>query len=528
MAQSDRQPETTDKEQGATQPTLQIKWQGPGRFEPVRSSLRVKVTLAVLIPLLLIWGAITVIQVTRHQTAVLNSTALIAANAGHVIEKLMRYEVDENHFDKIPEILTITGENDNFKVVYLLDMEGNILFTPSDYGAGGAGDHLSNDEPDCIPCHRLAEAERPESIVVTTDGGQRILRSMTPIENSSQCVKCHEEGQTLALLITDTPMTVLEATLTADLWENIFWLVIAVFSSVIVVNVVLNRLVLSRLRQLTETLTDFGRGRHDLRFPDDEPDEIGQMAEAFNEMGRRVESEEAENRALSLDLRRQSTLRGQLLERLITAQEDERKRLARGVHDELGQAMGGLALQAEVLQRLIAPGNDEARSQLDQIKTLITITTDRLYDLILALRPSALDDLGLVAALRAHAKRALANTGIQFEMETTEFDVRLPPEMEIAVYRMVQEALNNVIRHASAKHVRLRLARREGLFEGQVEDDGRGFNPDEIQSDDSESRGLGLLGMRERIAQFGGRLEIVSQYGAGTTISIKIPLESGD
>ena len=166
MAQSDRQPETTDKEQGATQPTQQIKWQGPGRFEPVRSSLRVKVTLAVLIPLLLIWGAITVIQVTRHQTAVLNSTALIAANAGHVIEKLMRYEIDETHFDKIPEILTITGENDNFRVVYLLDMEGNILFTPSDYGAGGAGDHLSNDEPDCIPCHRLAEAERPESIVV--------------------------------------------------------------------------------------------------------------------------------------------------------------------------------------------------------------------------------------------------------------------------------------------------------------------------------------------------------------------------
>jgi signal transduction histidine kinase len=354
------------------------------------------------------------------------------------------------------------------------------------------------------------------------------LRSMIPVENSPQCAECHREEQTVALLITDTPMTALETTLTADLWENIVWLVIAVFGSVIVVNVVLNRLVLSRLKRLTEVLTGFGRGRHDLRFPDDAPDEIGQVAEAFNEMGRRVESEEAEKRLLSDDLRRQSTLRGQLLERLITAQEDERKRLARGVHDELGQAMGGLALQAEVLHRLISPENDEAKSQLTQIKTLITTTTDRLYDLILALRPSVLDDLGLVVALRAHAKRALANTGIQFEMDATEYDDRLPPEMEIALYRMFQEALNNVIRHASAKQVRLRLARRGDLFEGQVEDDGRGFNPAEIHADDGETRGLGLLGMRERVAQFGGRLEIRSQYGGGTTVSIQIPLENAE
>jgi len=525
MAQSDGQAEPTIEGQGARQPVQQMKWEGHGRFEPLRSSLRVKVTLAVLIPLLLIWGGITIIQVTRHQTAVLNSAALIAANAGHVIEELLRHEITETHFDEPLEILNITGEKDGFRVVYLLDMEGNVLFTP---GGDGSGHNLSNDEPDCLPCHRLAEAERPESIVIAGDGGQRVLRSMIPVENSPQCAECHQEEQTLALLITDTPMTALEATLTADLWENIVWLAIAVFGSVIVVNVVLNRLVLSRLKRFTEVLTGFGRGRHDLRFPDDAPDEIGQVAEAFNEMGRRVESEEAEKRLLSDDLRRQSTLRGQLLERLITAQEDERKRLARGVHDELGQAIGGLALQAEILQRLISPENDEAKSQLTQIKTLITTTTDRLYDLILALRPSVLDDLGLVVALRAHAKRVLADTGIQFEMDTTEYDVRLPPEMEIALYRMFQEALNNVIRHASAKQVRLRLARRGDLFEGQVEDDGRGFNPAEIHADDSETRGLGLLGIRERVAQFGGRLEIVSQYGGGTTVLIQIPLENGE
>ena len=124
MAQSGGQPETTTKESGARQPAQQIKWEGHGRLEPLRSSLQVKVTLAVLIPLLLIWAGITVIQVMRHQTAVLKSTALIAANAGHVIEELLRQEIDETHIDQAWEILNITGNNDDFQVVYLLDIEG--------------------------------------------------------------------------------------------------------------------------------------------------------------------------------------------------------------------------------------------------------------------------------------------------------------------------------------------------------------------------------------------------------------------
>ena len=267
-----------------------------------------------------------------------------------------------------------------------------------------------------------------------------------------------------------------------------------------------------------------GRGRHDLRLSDESGDEIGQLVDTFNEMGGRVEAEEAANRALTQDLGRQSALRGQLLQRLITVQEDERKRLARDIHDELGQSMGGLALQAEMLQRLL-PGNEtQASEQLEQIKELIRTTTDTMYDMILALRPSILDDLGLVAALRAHAERALADSSIRFEMDATELAGRLPPEMEITLYRMYQEALTNIIRHANARRVRFCLARRDEMFEGTIVDDGRGFNPNDLQPAGAEPRGLGILGMKERAAQFGGDLEIVSQYGGGTTVHIRIPL----
>jgi len=502
-----------------------MRWEQHGRFGPIRTSLRAKVTLGVLLPLLLILGGMTAVQIMRHETVVLKSAALVAGNAGHVIEDTLRRDIVAVHFND-PENLpdTIAGSSD-FRVVYLLNREGLILAAPKGVGVGT---QLANDEPDCTPCHRLEEAKRPPSIVIPLNSGERVFRSMIPIENTPDCAECHEEEGPLALLMTDTPLTGLEAALTADFWENLLWLSSAVIISVIVVNVVLNQLVLNRLQHLAHALTGFGHGRYDLRLSDREPDEIGQLADAFNDMGQHVEAEEAENRALSVDLRQQHALRGQLLTRLITAQEDERRRLAREIHDELGQAMSGLALQAEMMQRFISPHDDQSRAQLSQMNALNTATTDSMYDMILALRPSALDDLGLTAALVAHAERALANTGIRFEMEAAEFDGRLPPEMEIALYRMFQEALTNVIRHASAKDVRFCLARREGWFVGRIEDNGRGFNPRELHRAGLESRGFGLLGMRERIAQFGGELEIESDYGSGTSVYIRMPLQDGD
>ena len=211
---------------------------------------------------------------------------------------------------------------------------------------------------------------------------------------------------------------------------------------------------------------------------------------------------------------------------MLTAQEDERKRLAREIHDELGQSMSGLAFQAEVLQRYLPSEAKQAGTQLSQIIDLIKTTTDSMYDLILALRPSVLDDLGLVVALRSHAERVFAETGIEFEINAQAFEGRLPSEMEIAIYRLFQEALNNIVRHASAKHVRLLLTGENGLFLGKIEDDGRGFNPEEIHLYRDQPRGLGLLGMQERVEQFGGILKISSYYGDGTSIEIQIPFQS--
>jgi signal transduction histidine kinase len=243
-------------------------------------------------------------------------------------------------------------------------------------------------------------------------------------------------------------------------------------------------------------------------------------------MVRQIEARSAENRTLSEDLHRQSAQRSQLLKRLITAQEDERTRVARELHDELGQFLSGLALRAEAMERLITSDPVRALELLAQIRALTTEATDQMYDLVLDLRPSALDDLGLTAALRAHIDRLLIGTGITFKLTSDGLPERLPPEIETTFYRVCQEALSNVVRHSGAKHVRVSLAQHGDVFEGEIIDDGHGFDREAVNRDGQSPRGLGLLGMQERITQCGGQLTIVSRPGSGTHLHICVPLEA--
>ena len=261
----------------------------------------------------------------------------------------------------------------------------------------------------------------------------------------------------------------------------------------IVVYIVTSQLVLRRLEGLAGAIAGMGEGRLPPPLPENRTDEIGQLVSTFNLMVRQIESRDNEKRELSDSLRRQSTQRGELLKRVITAQEDERARLARELHDELGQSLGGLALSTEALDRLISTDPERARLHLEQIRALIGATTDQMYDLILDLRPSALDDLGLVVALRSYADRVLNSRNVALELNADKLTERLPPTIETTLYRIFQEAITNVLRHSGAKQVRIELGRQDGIFEGMIVDDGIGFDLTTIQMDGTETRGLGLL-----------------------------------
>lgn len=487
-----------------------------------RRSLRLKVTLGVVLPLVLILGTFTTIEYSRRREAMLTNLSFLASQTSRVIENGIQHEMISRNREGLQHMLDAIGEDKTLRIVYLLDTNGRVVFAPE---AKNVGQQLDNRDPTCQPCHRLSAAERPESVVVTLPDEQRVFRSMNPIENQPKCQGCHSPEQRLiGILLTDISMAPLESSLAADLREDILWWVGTILTTVIIVNLAMSRLVIRRLESVAQTLSRFGRGQLGLRLSADSPDEIGELSAAFNRMGQRIQSEEVENRALSENLRHESIQRYRLLKRLITVQEEERKRVARDLHDDLGQDLAGLAVSVEAAERLIDDQPQQAHVQLQRIRTLLAETTNRAYDIILSLRPSALDDLGLVPALRTHAERVLKDAAIQVELEAQNFSRRLPPEIETALFRTYQEALNNVVRHSGATSVHLKLATRGGLFEGEIADDGRGFDVHDFQSNGNSARGLGLLGMQERVVQYGGTLEVVSQVGRGTRIKISVPI----
>lgn len=406
---------------------------------------------------------------------------------------------------------------------YLLDTSGQVIFAPN---KKGTGIRLDNRNLTCQPCHKLPPEERPTGIVVSLEDDQRVFRSMQSIENSQVCSTCHNpEERLLGLLLTDISVEPFEAAFVSDLRENLLWGSALILVSAVIANMVMERLVIRRLERVDKAMADFGSGKRDLRLSPSSLDEVGHLEVDFNEMSQRIQIEESENKALSEALQRQTNRQQELLKRLITAQEDERKRVARELHDELGQSLSGIALRSEVVDQLIRTDPQRALEQLSLTRELIGETSQQMYELILALRPSILDDLGLAAALRSHAERTLNGSGIIFSLDASSLTRRLPASIETALYRIFQEALSNVIRHSGADQVSITLAQHNGVFEGEIADNGRGFNPEEYHQEVDNPHGLGLLGIQERVTQCGGGIEILSREKEGTRIRIRIPLE---
>jgi signal transduction histidine kinase len=204
------------------------------------------------------------------------------------------------------------------------------------------------------------------------------------------------------------------------------------------------------------------------------------------------------------------------LRRVVSGQELERKRLARELHDETGQALTSILLGLKAVED--AKSEQALRDAAATLRKLVVGTLHDVRRLAVELRPKALDDFGLVPALERLSETFEERTGIEIQLESRLGGERLTDEIETTVYRLVQEALTNVIKHAAARTVSILLVRRGANVTALIEDDGRGFAPAEARAD-----GLGLVGMRERVALLGGRLTIESAEGAGTTIAVEVP-----
>jgi signal transduction histidine kinase len=237
---------------------------------------------------------------------------------------------------------------------------------------------------------------------------------------------------------------------------------------------------------------------HDLRFTDEDlrlAEGFAVRASAAVELSERVQRD--------------------ALRRVVEAQELERRRLARELHDETGQALTSILLGLKAVEEAKDDAKRDAAAA--ELRELAVSTLQDVRRLAVELRPTALDDFGLLAALERLAQTFTEQIGIATDVEANLGDERLPAEIETALFRLVQEALTNVVKHARATRVSISLVRKAKSVSAVIEDDGVGFT-------DPSGDGLGLIGMRERVGLLNGRLEIEARAGQGTTIVAEVPL----
>lgn len=210
------------------------------------------------------------------------------------------------------------------------------------------------------------------------------------------------------------------------------------------------------------------------------------------------------------------------VEMLVNAQETERQRLSRQIHDGPAQALSNFILQTEIAMRLMDVDTAQARDELNNLKTSAMGTFQKVRNFIFELRPMMLDDLGLVPTVRRYSDAFKEQSGLDINVSVTGSERRLEPYLEVMLFRAIQELLGNAARHSQATSVKIMLDLGEDRVRVSVDDNGRGFDPDTIQ----QSNSLGLKLIRERAEMLGGNFEVDSSIGKGARISFAVPARS--
>jgi signal transduction histidine kinase len=207
--------------------------------------------------------------------------------------------------------------------------------------------------------------------------------------------------------------------------------------------------------------------------------------------------------------------------RLVEAQEEERRSISRELHYEVGQSLGALLVEVGQLSKLVPPDDKVTQAQITHIKSVAETAVKSIRDIALLLRPPMLDDLGLIPALEWQAREISRRSDMEVEVHSENVSEDLGDEMKVTIYRLVQEALNNATTHASAKNAKVTVAQASDKIIVEISDAGHGFDP-------KRQRGMGILGMEERVRRLGGTLTIESATGKGATVKAELPLHLAD
>ncbi len=413
----------------------------------------------------------------------------------------------------------------------LVDNQGTVIGSTDPHRRGRRTDHgpflanlIRNGQPargTCVGCHGTSILQsRP-----------RELMAFVPLTQAPWAVSVRElEGDALGDVIRLRRWLIAMAPLLLGLGMLFAWGTA--------------RSVRRPIKVLTDTAERLASGQLDRPIPPLGTDEVGRLGRALDHMRTALQSsmeaiessnqtleKRVEERTHELDhlyrqLADRDEARVRLLRKVISAQEDERKRMARELHDETSQTLSALVMRLETAMATLPPGT--ASAPIAEARALAVRSLDELHRLIYDLRPSVLDDLGLWSAIEWYAERHLKPLGIAVRCEFSDVDRRLPSAMETALFRICQEAISNIARHAEAETVLIQCGFNEDTLTIEIEDDGKGFDPAGVKKPDDEGRGWGLLGITERAELLGGQAQIDTAPGQGVrlVLTVRVPPEA--
>ncbi len=405
---------------------------------------------------------------------------------------------------------------------------------------------------DVVDSQGIVLASTKPSQLLTSSDHNNILVNLIRDRRSavSTCHSCHEatpnvKNQRLTEVMAFSPLQSItwgvslrqdedEALAPARTLQHRFILFgVALYVPALFLSWGLARSIVSPLKVLSVSAQRIAEGNLNEPIPPMGQDEIGQLSKNLDimrtELRQSIAKDQEWTRELesrvqkrTKELEESRAARGELLRKFISAQEEERKRIARELHDDTSQSLATLVISLDRAMADPSHTQHEREERLKTTKSLAIKSLEGVHRMIFDLRPSMLDDLGLIDALRWYAGDRLKPLDTEVKVDVNGEERRLPSQLETAVFRAAQEAISNIAKHAQAKNVFIAVKFDSGNLAVTIEDDGKGFDmtptPDSYQT-----RGLGLMGMKERINLIGGNLSISTSPGKGTRISIEVP-----
>ncbi|OGP73392.1 MAG: hypothetical protein A2V86_15315 [Deltaproteobacteria bacterium RBG_16_49_23] len=475
-------------------------------------SLRFKIIIGLTALLTLTLTTLFVIQYFHHRNKMIrNLQENVSPHLTQMVNDVLKNAMISKNLNEMKYILEVVNNYPDVKNIFIMNRIGKVILSNDEQEMGRT---IDIQDATCQICHYRTTEALNKTVIYTTPRGEKIFRNVNPIYNRKECFPCHHPSEKITgVLVTDFTLKNIERQLQAEVKENLLFLLLTILISTLVIGIALNQLVIKKLQYFVEATSFFGRGdfKRSIDFKTD--DEIKRLADSFNLMAKTLmEKKELERKYLS---------------RIIEAEENERRRISRELHDEIGQALTAIRFNLDRIDKCLPETSTMARERLEEAKTLSQQTIKAMRRLSMDLRPAMLDDLGLIPTLRWYIQNFSNRLNIDSQFQATGFVGKLPPPIETAFYRIIQEALNNIGKHAEAGRVEIFMEHKDSMIYASVTDNGKGFDLDKVLRPESKERGSGIIGMQERVSILKGHIDIRSKPGSGTHIRIEIPCPKG-